>query len=196
MTYMEKFIELFRHNLKTERLEMRILEPTPENAELVWRALQKENPDDFKYAPMVNGGILPKSHEETLQMMQKQTKWCHNGVGWYLFYNNDLVGYQRIHFWPENRTIQCAEVWFLRKYWGQGFNQEIHKKIEEIAFDALHANRIRRQCIKGNIKSYNSIKKSGFHFDGEERQAFRMPDGTFLDQCLFSKLASEYKKNK
>ena len=194
MTYMEKFFELFKKNLKTERLEMRILEPTPENAMLVWNALKNEKTDDFKYAPMVSDGILPKSQDETLQMMQRQKEWCNNGVGWYIFYNNNLIGYQRIHFWPENRTIQCSEVWFLRKYWGQGFNQEVHKKIEEIAFERLQANRIRRQCIKGNENSFNSIKKSGFHFDGEERQSFRMQDGTFLNQCLFSKLLCEYKK--
>lgn len=194
MNYMEKFFELFNHDLKTERLELRILEPTTENAMLVWNALKNEKPDDFKYAPMVSNGILPQSQEETLQMMQKQKEWCTNGVEWYVFYNNNLIGYQRIHFWPENRTVQCSEVWFLRKYWGQGFNQEVHKKIEEIAFEKLHANRIRRQCIKDNKKSFNSIKKSGFHLDGEERQSFRMQDGTFLNQCLFSKLLSEHKR--
>lgn len=194
MNYMEKFFELFKHDLKTQRLELRILEPTPENAALVWDALKNENPDDFKYAPMISGGILPKSQDETLQMMQRQKEWCKNGVGWYVFYNNTLVGYQRIHFWPENRTLQCSEVWFLRKYWGQGFNQEVHNKIEEIAFERLQVNRICRQCAKSNENSFNSIKKSGFHFDGEDRQAFRMLDGTFLNQCLFSKLISEYKK--
>ena len=194
MTYMEKFFELFKQNLKTERLEMRILEPTEENARLVWNALKNENPEDFKYAPMVENGILPKSQAETLQMMQKHKKWCNNGVDWYIFYNNNLVGYQRIHYWPENRTVQCSDVWFLKKYWGKGFNQEIHKKIEEIAFEKLQANRICRQCIKDNKNSYESIKKSGFHHDGDERQSFRMPDGKFMDQCRFSKLIGEYGK--
>ena len=196
MTYMEKFFELFKRNLKTERLEMRMLDATPENAKLVWNAIKNENPNDFKYAPMMKDRILPKSQSETLQMMQKQTEWCHNGVGWYIFYNNQLIGYQRIHYYPENRTVQCSEVWFLKKYWGQGFNQEIHAKIEEIAFEKLHANRICRQCMKANKKSFNSIKKSGFHHDGTERQLYRMLDGTFMDQSLFSKLACEYKKQK
>lgn len=192
MTYMEKFFELFKRNLTTERLEMRILEPTQENAQLVWDAVKNENAEDFKYAPMVQNGILPESETETLQMMQKHAEWCHNGVDWYVFYDNNLVGYQRIHYWPENRTIQCSDVWFLKRYWGQGFNQEIHKKIEEIAFEKLHANRICRQCMKDNVNSFKSITKSGFHHDGDERQSYRAPDGTFLDQCRFSKLASEY----
>lgn len=41
---MEKFFELFGHNIKTERLEMRILEPNEENALLVWNVLKNENP--------------------------------------------------------------------------------------------------------------------------------------------------------
>ena len=193
MTYMEKFFELFKRNLQTERLEMRILRPTPENAKIVWEAIKNENPEDFKYAPMVPNGILPKSLSETLQMMERHAGFCNNGVEWYMFYNNDFVGYQRIHYWADNRTIQCADVWFLKKYWGKGFNQEIHRKIEEIAFEKLHANRICRQCMKDNTNSFKSITKSGFHHDGDERQSYRTPDGKFLDQCRFSKLFSEYK---
>lgn len=194
MTYMEKFFELFKRNLKTERLEMRILEPTEENAKIIWNALRNEKPDDFKYAPMIDNGILPASESDVLRMMQQHMQWCNNGVDWYVFYNNNLVGYQRIHWWPRNKTIQCSEVWFLKKYWGKGFNQEIHKKIEELAFEGLHANRICRQCMKDNTNSFNSIKKSGFHFDGIERQQYMLQDGTFMDQCLFTKLASEYKR--
>ena len=44
---MEKFYEIFRRDLKTKRLELRILQPTPENARLVWDAIQNENPGDF-----------------------------------------------------------------------------------------------------------------------------------------------------
>ena len=46
---MEKFLELFKRDLWTERLEMRLLEPTPENAKIVWDVLKNENPEDFKY---------------------------------------------------------------------------------------------------------------------------------------------------
>ena len=46
---MEKFFELFKKNLKTERLELRIMEPTPENAALIFDVLKNENPDDYKF---------------------------------------------------------------------------------------------------------------------------------------------------
>lgn len=189
---MEKFFELFRRNLKTERLEIRMLEPNDENADLVWNVLKNENPEDFKYAPLT-GNILPLSQQETLGMMQYNAERCQNiGTNWFVFYNDNLVGYQRIFYCPDNKTIQCSAVWFARKYWGMGFNQEIHRKIEEIAFEQLVVNRICRQCIKDNTHSYNSIIKSGYHLDGINRQYMLMPDGTYRDQCFFTKLVSEY----
>lgn len=191
---MEKFFKLFKKNHKTERLELRILEPTLENAKLVWNVLKKQNKQDFQYAPMANN-ILPESLEETFNMMKLQEEWCkNNGVNWYIFYNNNLIGYQRIFYWENNKTIQCADVWIAREYQGNGFNQEIHKKIEELAFEKMNLNRICRQCMADNKKSFDSIKKSGFHLDGVNRQFFAMPDGTYADQCLFSKLKSEYNK--
>lgn len=37
---MEKFFELFKKNLKTARLELRIMEPTLANAEMVWEVVK------------------------------------------------------------------------------------------------------------------------------------------------------------
>ena len=153
---MEKFFELFRKNLTTKRLELRILEPTTENAKLVWDVLKRQNKQNFQYDPMTNN-ILPESLDETLAIMKNQYEWCKpNGVNWYIFYNDKLIGYQRIFYWENNKTIQCADVWIDREYWGNGFNQEIHKKIEELAFEKLNANRICRQCMKNNKESFNS----------------------------------------
>lgn len=189
---MKKFFELFGHNIKTERLEMRVLEPNKENAQLVWDVLQNENPNDFIYASNLKN-ILPKSLEETLWVMQlHHDKNQNRGLCWFIFYNDNLIGHQRVFYCPDNKTIQCAGVWVARKYWGMGFNQEIHRKIEEIAFKQLGANRICRQCIQDNIRSYNSIIKSGYHLDGINRQYLLTPDGIYHDECFFTKLASEY----
>lgn len=193
---MEKFFELFGHNIKTERLEMRILEPNEENAQLVWNVLKNENPDDFIYSSRLES-ILPISQEDTLNVMQYYQARCQNrGIAWFLFYNNELIGYQRIYYCPDNKTLECSSVWFARKYWGNGFNQEIHRKIEEIAFEQLGVNRICRQCIKDNIRSYNSIIKSGYHLDGINRQYLLTPDGIYHDECFFTKLAREYTEQK
>ncbi|MCQ2562750.1 MAG: GNAT family N-acetyltransferase [Alphaproteobacteria bacterium] len=191
---MNKFFTVFKKNYETPRLKINILEPNVENAKLVYDVLKRQNKQDFQYAPMTDK-ILPETLDETLMMMQNQDEWCKtNGVNWYVFYNDELIGDQRMFYWENNKTLQCADVWIAREYWGNGFNQEIHKLIEQLAFTELKANRICRQCMKDNKKSFDSITKSGFHLDGINRQFFAMPDGTYMDQCLFSKLKSEYNK--
>ena len=44
---MEQFMKIFNKNLKTQRLELRILEPTLENAKLVWDVLKNEKKENF-----------------------------------------------------------------------------------------------------------------------------------------------------
>ena len=71
---MDRFYELFRRNLKTSRLELRVLEPTPENAKVVWEAIKDENSADFKYINWTPEykKPLPESFEETLAQMQQE----------------------------------------------------------------------------------------------------------------------------
>ena len=68
---MEKFFELFKRNLKTQRLELRIMEPTLENATLIFDTLKNENPDDYKFMwySVSHKSHLTESVEETQQRM-------------------------------------------------------------------------------------------------------------------------------
>ena len=191
---MEKFFEIFKKNHKTERLDLLILEPTTENAELVWNVVKNENPDDFKYVwfTATHNSHMTESLEETLQRIKLDFE-SKTGCAYYIFHNGDFIGYQRIHYMESSRTLQCAAVWFVKSAWGNGFNQEVHKQLEIMAFDKLGANRICRQIMPDNIRSKKSIDADGYHLDGIDRQAEMQPDGTFTDRCLYSKLASEYK---
>ena len=191
---MDKFFELFKRNLKTERLEMRIMEPTVENAEIVYNIIKNENPEDFKYMwySITHNSHLTESVEETQQRMKLDFE-SKNGCAYYVFLKDKFIGYMRIHYIPDNKTLQCASVWFIKSMWGYGFNREVHDKLEDLAFNCLHANRICRQVMAENIASKKSIEKSGYHLDGIDRQANRKDDGTYMDHLWYSKLASEYK---
>ena len=195
MTYMEKFLELFKRNLKTERLEMRILEPNEENAKLIWETLKKENPEDFKYMwySVSHKSHLTESVEETQERMKLDYE-SKNGCTYYIFHNGKFIGYMRVHYWADSKTLQCASVWFIKSAWGNGFNKEVHNKLEDLAFNRLGVNRVCRQAMADNVESRKSIEAGGYHLDGIDRQSDRMPDGTFMDTFLYSKLASEYKK--
>ncbi|MBE6461190.1 MAG: GNAT family N-acetyltransferase [Alphaproteobacteria bacterium] len=191
---MEKFDKIFNHDIKTERLELRVLKPTIANAQMIWDVLKHEKSDDYQYMwhSVTHKSHLPESADETLELMKRDSGYK-NGVVWYIFYHGQFIGYQRIHYWDNNDTIQCAGVWFIKSARGQGFNQEVHKLIDKLGFEELGVNRICRQAMEGNVCSVNSIKKAGYQLDGVERAANKMPDGTYMNHLLFSKLKSEYK---
>ena len=194
---MEKFYQLFRKDLKTKRLELRVLEPTMANAKLVWEAIKNENPDDFKYINWTPNykKPLPESLEETLAQMQQEQERdvVPNGAVWYVFHDGKLVGHHGVFYFDNNKSMQSGNVWFIKSSQGQGFNQEIWSLLIKKAFEELGANRIMRQCMADNKQSQKSISGSGFHLDGRIRESTHMPDGTFMDQLVFTKLAREYK---
>lgn len=173
---------------------MRQLAATYENAQMIFDAVKNENPSDFYFNPIGVDNIIPKSVDEVLKFMQRESDWtADNGVALYLFQNDKFIGYRRLFFHNDaTRTLQMATVWLVRSVWGNGFARETSDEIERIAFETMDANRITRQCSKDNLRSANSIKSSGFHLDGIARQSAVYPDGKLYDNMMWSKLRSEY----
>lgn len=182
--------------IKTARLEMRQLDATPENAQLVFDAVKNENPDDFFFQTIGHTNTIPKSEDEVLKQLQTEASWItENGTIFYIFHDGNLIGYRRLFYFNDaTRTLQMAAVWLVRSAWGNGFAREISDKIEEIAFNILGANRITRQCSTENTRSANSIKSSGFHLDGIARQGGVYRNNKLYDNMMWSKLKSEYKE--
>ena len=197
MTMMKKFFELCRRDLKTERLELRILEPTPENAKLVWGVIRNENPNDFSfiyYSPQYKKH-LPESEQETLETMIQETKAiANNGVVWYVFYNGKLIGHHGMYYFDSNDSAQGGDVWFIKSAQGHGFNKEIYRMLEKIAFEQLNAHRFARTCYSENINSKKCILGGGYNMDGRIRASNKNSDGTYSDRLFFTKLVDEYNK--
>ena len=85
--------------IKTSRVEMRQLDVTRENAEMIFDAIKDENPSDFYFNPIGVDNIVPKSADEVLKFMQRESGWtADNGVALYLFQNNKFIGYRRLFF--------------------------------------------------------------------------------------------------
>ena len=182
--------------IKTERLEMRQLDVTPDNAKIVFEAVKNENPTDFYYNQICNNSAVPSNADEILKQMQIEYQWASdNGINLYIFHNGKLIGYRRLFFHDDaTKTLQMATVWLVRSAWGHGFARETSDAIEKIAFETLGANRITRQCSADNVRSANSIRSSGFHLDGIARQGGVYPDNKLYDNMIWSKLKSEYNK--
>lgn len=184
------------HVIKTARLEMRQMDTTPENAQLVFDAVKNENPADFYFNQIGNTNIIPVTVAEMHKQMQVEAKHTtDNGVNYYIFHDGNLIGYRRLFFHDDaTKTLQMSAVWLVRSAWGHGFARETSDAVERLAFETLGANRITRQCSVENIRSANSIRSSGFHLDGISRQGGVYHDNKLYDNMMWSKLKSEYNK--
>lgn len=182
--------------IKTTRLEMRQLDVTPENAQIIFDAVKNENPADFYYNQICNNSVVPTSADEMLKQMQIESQWVtDNGVNLYIFHNEKPIGYRRLFFHDNpTKTLQISNVWLVRSAWGNGFARETSDAIEKIAFETLCANRITVQCSIDNVRSAKSIQSSGFHLDGIARQDGIYPDNKLYDNMIWSKLKSEHNK--
>lgn len=182
--------------IKTARLEMRQLEPTIENATMIFNAIKNEKAEDYHFNPIGHDGkIIPESADIMLQIIEKEARWVLNsGVIFHIFLKDNLIGYRRFFFTENNRTLRGSDTWFIKSERQKGYGRESFEAIEKIAFDELNANRCTRDCSVDNILSAKGIKASGYHLDGIARQDFVYHDGTMYDNMMWSKLKSEYNK--
>ncbi len=190
-------IKHFTKTLRTDRLELRHLIPNIENAKIIYAALKNENPDDYKYEPLMKAPkILPKSIADTLKMMQYHAESEKNDAcTFYMFHNNQFIGVRKISFYKEANILKLNSVWLVSVARGQGFASESYRVIEDVAFNKLKVNKIMRVNFVDNKDSAELAEKTGMILDGISRQAVFM-NGKYYDLMQWSKLYSDYIKEK
>ncbi|MEK4043284.1 GNAT family protein [Paenibacillus sp. FSL H8-0048] len=77
-----------------------------------------------------------------------------------------------------------------REYWGKGYAPEALRALIDYAFDTLGFNRIEAKVEPANINSIKVLQKLNFSLEGILRQSERS-NGTFIDLCMYSKLAAD-----
>ena len=189
-------IKHFSKNLRSERLELKHLIPNMQNAEMIYNVLKQEKASDYKYEPLMFPNALPESVQETLKMMKLNDKFeKNNGRVYYLFYNRQFIGVRKLYLFKETNTLKLSTVWIVSWARKMGFAKESYRLLEDIAFNKLKVNKIMRVNISENKISALLAKQTGFILDGVSRQAVWM-NGKFYDLMLWSKLYTDYKKEK
>jgi len=190
--------------IKTERLELRCLNVTKENAELLFTMFDGEKPKDYPFTAIAHdiskNNVLPESPQDMLKIMERDNGWLGNtGRIYYVFHESEPIGWTRIFYWKGSDTMQISQMFLVSKVWGRGFASEIYKTLDIIGFEKLGVNRITAQCDEKNIGSSKSIKKSHFTLNGvcPDGYMYEQPDGTklFGNQEIWSKLKREYEQN-
>ncbi len=191
-------IKYFTRNLRTPRLELRHLMPNLQNAKIIYNALKNEKPEDFKYEPLIKTAksqkTLPRSVADVLKMMQYYAESEQgDSCVFYMFHNNQFIGFRKISFYKESFTLKLNTVWLVSSAWGYGFATESYRVIEDIAFNKLKVNKIMRVNFADNKDSAKLAEATGMILDGISRQAVYM-DGKFYDLMQWSKLYTDYLK--
>ena len=108
-------IKYFSKDLRSARLVLKHLEPNIQNAKIIFAALKNENPQDYKYEPLMkNPKILPTSVSDTLKMMQYHAESEKNDACiFYIFHNSQFIGVRKISFYKI--LLEIYKQSYLRK---------------------------------------------------------------------------------
>jgi len=122
---------------------------------------------------------------ENLEKDNKGIWWVIEGIHNKLFYG--AIGYND---WDQiNRKAEIG-VWFLPKYWGQGFMNEAMKITLNYGFDKMNLHRIEAYVRIENTACKKGLKKLNFTYKRIVREAEIM-NNKFISYETFSILKNE-----
>lgn len=96
---------------------------------------------------------------------------------------------------PQNKSGYIG-YWLKKSARGFGIINKLLPRIEKLAFEELEMHKLNIECDVKNIASRRIAEKNGYTLDGIARDDCMWPDGSFHDECKYSKLKSEFGKGK
>lgn len=135
----------------------------------------------------------------TLADTHKQIDWYDNlhrngtGIWWAISsLENPREMFGAIGFSDLLQHYRRAELgyWLLPRHWGNGYVTEALEAALAYAFDALRLVRIGAKVELDNVRSFNVLKRAGFHFEGVKRAA-EVKNGAPLDLAMLSRLSTD-----
>ena len=113
-----------------------------------------------------------------------------------IYKNKELLGEIGLSDSSPNNKRACVGYWLKKSARGNGIINKLLPVIEKVAFDTLGMNKLNLACDEKNIASRKIAEKNNYVLDGILRKEEMWPDGTFHDECEYSKLKSEWIKVK
>ncbi|MBR5545628.1 MAG: GNAT family N-acetyltransferase [Clostridia bacterium] len=175
--------------LHTERLVLRAFDPN--DAASLYAFAQSET-----VAHMA--GFTPhKSLEDSRKMVQD---FMTSGAVWAVVEKRSgrMIGFASLHTDHTRYTGHARKLAYTlgEEYWGQGFATETCRELVRHAFEELDCRVLAVSHFPFNHKSKRVIKKLGFAYEGVQRYAHDLPDGSVADLVCYSLLRSEYEARK
>lgn len=186
----------FKNKLIGKRIILKQTKPTIKIATEIFQSIKENRKHLDRWFPWVK---QTKKIEDSLKyLFEKEIKTKlgkENEYGIYL--NNKHIG--NISIFDIDKKNKSGEIgyWLSSKYIKKGYTSEAVKILEKEIFNNFNLNRIQIQCDKKNIASAKLAKKCGYKLEGTFRQnSYDKYLKKFRDTLIFSKLRSEFKKQK
>lgn len=176
---------------ETDRLLLKILRPTPENAmavldfynrnQLLFERYEAKRPENF-YTAEYQNAVLSCEYNLTLRL-QSLRFWIYEKdqpdviIGTVCFYN------------ITHSIYDCCKTGykFDQNYQGRGYAKEAMQFGIAMMFEQLHLHRIEAYVMKDNAPSIHLLMALNFEYEGTCRKVIRICD-TWEDHMLFSLL--------
>lgn len=100
-----------------------------------------------------------------------------------------LIGFKSIDM--QNRRTEMG-YWLSEPFQGRGVVTESLKALIKFAFNDMGMNRIQIRCATENLSSRRIPLRTGFKFEGIERDGEILTGGKFNDLAVYSLLANEW----
>ena len=182
---------------------MKIKVPTLETERLILRMWKKKDaPELYEYAKNPNvgphAGWKPHASVNESRMIISQlflTNMC-----WAIIDKESgkvigSIGLEEDKFRPDIKSKELGYS-LAEEYWGKGIMTEAAKRVIRHAFEELDCIVLSVSHFPFNQKSRRVIKKLGFAYEGVQRHAHDLPDGSVADLVQYSLLRNEYEAHK
>ncbi|QCR23722.1 GNAT family N-acetyltransferase [Pontibacter sp. SGAir0037] len=170
---------LFKEQLQTERLRLRVLEERDVGC---WLSLVEKNRDRLRESFPVTVHKM-KNRETALAYLKelKEENDAGESVYYGAWYKGKLIG--ELILKNVDWNIPKGELGYFisGEYEGEGLVTEGLRALRAYCFDELKLLKIYARIIPANKKSIAVVTKLGFELEGTHRQEYRSGRGVLLD---------------
>lgn len=186
----------FKNKLSSERIVLKVTRPTISTAKTMFKVID-ENRKHLK--PWFPWEKQTNKVEDSFKYLLEKEKLFKEGkkIEYGIYIDKEYIG--NISIFDINLDNRSAELgyWLSSKHTRKGYMTEAVKIIESEFFDKLDLNRIQIRCDEENIASAGVAKKCHYAYEGKLREYnYNKYFKSFRNYLCFSKLRSEYKKEK
>jgi ribosomal-protein-serine acetyltransferase len=109
-----------------------------------------------------------------------------------VFNGKEVIG--RISAWISNEDTRTIEIeyWIVKSESNKGIMTECTKRIMDLSFEYLKAEKVEIQCSTENIASNKLAKKLGYMFEGTLRNSEKVNNNIY-DLNVYGMMKKEYK---